>query len=143
MEDAFFLFSEELDWCIRSKIKGWKLIFFPDKIIYHDIGTCRKKAPSSFSEYHFCRSRLLLFRKHFGLTKAVFLSAIYIFFGIWMMMTEKSKHLLFRLFNKKRDENIYLMAKARINAVSDVLRTGFMVKPVETDKNDKIFSSHP
>lgn len=139
MEEAFFLFSEELDWCIRAELRGWKRVYFSDKTIYHHLGTCRKKAPLCFSEYHFYRSRLLLFRKHFGLAKAVFLAVIYGFFGIWIQMTEISKNLLFQLLNKKRDKHSLKNAAARTKAVYDVIVTGFSVKSIEKNKITDLF----
>jgi GT2 family glycosyltransferase len=35
LDDAFFLFSEETDWCYRFEQAGWKVIFFPGAECVH------------------------------------------------------------------------------------------------------------
>src|SRR5262245_20641259 len=34
-DDAFFLFSEETDWCYRFRERGWKVVFFPGATCVH------------------------------------------------------------------------------------------------------------
>jgi len=35
LDEAFFLFSEETDWCYRFRQAGWEVIFFPDAECVH------------------------------------------------------------------------------------------------------------
>jgi N-acetylglucosaminyl-diphospho-decaprenol L-rhamnosyltransferase len=35
LDDAFFLFSEETDWCWRFRQAGWKVLFFPGAACVH------------------------------------------------------------------------------------------------------------
>ena len=43
MDDSFFFFGEETDWCIRMRRAGWKLRFAPvGEIIHHGGGSVKK-----------------------------------------------------------------------------------------------------
>ncbi len=35
MDEGFFMYAEETDWCYRFKSKGWKNRFTPDGEIIH------------------------------------------------------------------------------------------------------------
>ena len=35
LDEGFFLFSEETDWCYRFRQAGWKVVFFPDAEVVH------------------------------------------------------------------------------------------------------------
>jgi len=41
-DDAFFLFSEETDWCYRFVQAGWKVLFFPGAEVTHVYGASHK-----------------------------------------------------------------------------------------------------
>ncbi len=38
LSEDYFLYYEELDWAIRAKSKGWKLMLIPELIVYHKEG---------------------------------------------------------------------------------------------------------
>ena len=38
LDENFFLFSEETDWCYRFRRAGWKVVFFPDAEVVHVYG---------------------------------------------------------------------------------------------------------
>ena len=41
-DDRFFLYSEDLDWCYRTKKAGWKIIYVPAAVIVHLVGRSGK-----------------------------------------------------------------------------------------------------
>ena len=43
MDEAYFMFNEDVDWCRRMKEGGWKVVYVPEAMIYHDIGASRRK----------------------------------------------------------------------------------------------------
>jgi GT2 family glycosyltransferase len=51
LDERFFMYGEELDWCLRTKKAGWTVMYYPDAEIIHYKGECSKsnsrKAPSS------------------------------------------------------------------------------------------------
>jgi GT2 family glycosyltransferase len=73
MEEMYFLYNEEIDWCLRGKSKGWSISYEPTAIVYHKVGAStgynlqnpRKK--NSLLDYYYCRNRILVTRKFFGL----------------------------------------------------------------------------
>ena len=65
LDERFFLYFEETDWCYRIKEAGWKVYFVPGVCIYHYKGqsTSQERARKRF---RINRSALLFFRKHYG-----------------------------------------------------------------------------
>jgi len=68
MDESFFMYSEEADWCYRFSKAGWKVLFWPGaKIIHVDGGSYSSKqvAPEMHVQQH--KSLLIFFRKHYGM----------------------------------------------------------------------------
>lgn len=65
MDERFFLYTEETDWCLRFHQAGWRVAFFPEVRVVHLEGSSTvKDAPrASFLLYH---SKMLYFDKHYG-----------------------------------------------------------------------------
>lgn len=66
MDDRYFLYSEEVDWCVRARRAGWRLGYARRARVWHKEGTSMGKR-SAVQEFHTLRSRLLLLRRHFPL----------------------------------------------------------------------------
>jgi GT2 family glycosyltransferase len=65
LDDSYFLFLEETDWCYRMKKAGWKVYHLPQAEIYHFQGkSAQKDRRRAKLEYY--RSRYLFFKKHRG-----------------------------------------------------------------------------
>jgi len=65
-DDAFFLFSEETDWCYRFRLAGWKVLFFPGAEATHVAGASH--AGRFFVEQ--VKGHLRFLRKHRGVAYA-------------------------------------------------------------------------
>ncbi|MDP2663277.1 MAG: glycosyltransferase family 2 protein [Dehalococcoidia bacterium] len=64
LDDAFFMYCEEIDWCIRIKKAGWRIFCVPQaRIIHHVAQSTRQRAPAMYVELQ--KSRSLLFRKQY------------------------------------------------------------------------------
>jgi glycosyltransferase involved in cell wall biosynthesis len=63
MDEKFFMYWEDADWCKRMRDNGWKIIYYPQASIYHHIGKSSNKRPFP-SIYHFHRSSYLLHEKY-------------------------------------------------------------------------------
>lgn len=57
----FFIYYEEIDFCLRVKELGFKIFFVPKSIVWHKVGST---AHNAWTGYHWNRSKMLLFRKH-------------------------------------------------------------------------------
>ncbi len=44
LDESFFLFGEDLDWCYRIKQQGWKIVYLPTTKIIHYKGSSTKEA---------------------------------------------------------------------------------------------------
>ncbi len=63
MDEDFFMYGEDLDWCYRIKQAGWRVWYHADVTVYH-----KKRAASSKSKrapFEFWRAMLIFYRKHF------------------------------------------------------------------------------
>lgn len=120
LEEAFFLFSEERDLCLRAGQKNWGCAYVPDVSVYHMLGKCRDQAPCSLSTFHFCRSRLLYFMKHHGRIDTMFLCLVYAFFSLWILAIEFSKMTVSKVMGMHRDP-MYQNALASLDATWDVI----------------------
>lgn len=62
LDESFFFFFEETDWCLAMKKAGFRVFFIPEARIYHLQGqTAKKNLAASRVEYW--RSRYIFFRK--------------------------------------------------------------------------------
>ena len=66
LDEDFFLFSEETDWCYRFRAAGWKVLFYPGAEVVHVGGASH--GGRLFREQ--VRSHLRFFAKHRGLGAA-------------------------------------------------------------------------
>jgi GT2 family glycosyltransferase len=63
LDPAFFIYSEEVDWCVRAREAGFKGLVVPAARIWHK-GVRRDYAPSPRVTYLSARNHLRLLRKH-------------------------------------------------------------------------------
>jgi GT2 family glycosyltransferase len=64
LDEGYFLHCEDLDWCMRFRQKGWKIVFVPTVSVVHDQGTCSRSRPI-FVEWHKHRGMMRFYRKFF------------------------------------------------------------------------------
>jgi len=63
MDEAYFMFNEDVDWCRRMRAAGWDVVYIPDAVVRHDIGASRRKVPAKLIiERH--RGMIHYFHKH-------------------------------------------------------------------------------
>jgi len=63
MDEAFFMFNEDVDWCRRMKLAGLGVVYVPDAVVVHHVGASRKKvAAKVIVERH--RGMIHYFNKH-------------------------------------------------------------------------------
>jgi hypothetical protein len=65
LDEGFYIYCEEIDWCMRLRKGGWRIYCQPQARIVHYGGqSTRQAAPAMFVELH--RSRMRLFQKHYS-----------------------------------------------------------------------------
>jgi len=65
LDERFFMYGEELDWCFRTKKAGWTVMYYPNAEIIHYKGEC-SKSNSRKATFEFYRSMYLFHKKHFA-----------------------------------------------------------------------------
>lgn len=63
LDERYFFFFEETDWCLSMRKAGWKVFFHPHAKIFHLQGGSAKKVPIPV-RIEYWKSRYLFFHKH-------------------------------------------------------------------------------
>lgn len=63
LDERYFLYWEETEWCIRARRRGWRVIHVPQAKLWHK-GVQRDYRPSPSVTYYATRNRLLTLAKH-------------------------------------------------------------------------------
>ncbi len=66
LDERFFLFFEETDFCLRARKLGWKVFHLPQARVWHEQGGSARQM-SAAARIEYWRSRYAYFRKHRGL----------------------------------------------------------------------------
>ncbi len=64
LDDGYFLHCEDLDWCMRFREAGWKILFVPDAEAVHYKGYC-SRTRSGRVLYHLHKGMIRFYRKFF------------------------------------------------------------------------------
>ena len=74
LDEGYFMFSEEVDWCYAMREKGWQVWYQPEaRVIHLGGGSSRNRRPQREADLY--RSRIRFVRKHYGITAAWLLKA--------------------------------------------------------------------
>ncbi len=65
LDERFFMFAEEMDWCRWAHLRGWSIGYDPSGTIVHVKGEITRHAPFRML-YHLHRSMALYCRKHYS-----------------------------------------------------------------------------
>jgi hypothetical protein len=69
MDEGFFMYSEELDWCRRFREASWRVMYLPAARIVHHRGKSSEQVMAA-RHVHFQTSKVRYFRKHHGVAAA-------------------------------------------------------------------------
>lgn len=75
MDEGYFMYAEEVDWCYAMRRHGWQTWYAPDAPIYH-LGGASSLNRKPQREADLYRSRVRFFRKHYGPLQANALKAM-------------------------------------------------------------------
>jgi len=114
LDEGFFMYSEELDWCRRIKGAGWKIVYLPKAQVIHHMGKSSDQVVAQRHIY-FQTSKVRYFRKHHGQWAAGWLRIALLAMYVWQLMLEAAKGLI----GYKRE-----LRRERVRAYWQVLRSG-------------------
>jgi hypothetical protein len=114
LDEGFFMYSEELDWCRRIKDRGWRVVYLPTaQVIHHEGKSSEQVVPAR--HVHFQRSKVRYFRKHHGRLPATALRLFLLLTYVYQLALEVTKWVL----GHKRP-----LRRERVAAYWQVLRSG-------------------
>jgi N-acetylglucosaminyl-diphospho-decaprenol L-rhamnosyltransferase len=114
LDEVFFMYSEELDWCRRIQQAGWKIVYLPTAQVVHHIGKSSDQVVAQRHIY-FQASKVRYFRKHHGELVAVVLRVLLLGMYVWQLALEAVKGML----GHKRE-----LRRERVRVYWRVLRSG-------------------
>ena len=83
LNENYFMFGEDIDWCYRIKEADWKIVYYPDaKIIHYKGGSGRNLK----TDYEFHRAMYLFYNKHYRY-KYPLVVGLLIYVGIFFRFT--------------------------------------------------------
>ena len=85
LDRGYFMHCEDLDWCMRFRRGGWKILFAPDAVVLHHKGVCSRARPI-FVEWHKHRGMMRFYKKFFrhqypGMLMWLVASGVWLRFG--------------------------------------------------------------
>lgn len=107
LDDMFFVYAEEADWCLRIRKAGWRCVFSPVAQIIHLDGGKKSTTQIRSKMYVQLQKSLLIYvRKHFGwfghaLVKALFVASatarVLVFGGLGFLRKSETAKARLRL----------------------------------------------
>jgi N-acetylglucosaminyl-diphospho-decaprenol L-rhamnosyltransferase len=114
MDERFFMYSEELDWCRRFREAGWRVVYVPTaQILHHEGKSSEQVLPAR--HIHFQTSKVRYFRKYHGHVAAEALRLFLLGSYVWQLGLEGAKWLV----GHRRS-----LRAGRVAAYWQVLRSG-------------------
>jgi len=90
LDEKFFFYAEEMDWCYRARQKGWQVYFTPGGEVLHYGGQSSDPvSPATFVQLH--RARYQFYRKHHNafssaIARVIMASGALLRAGLWMLL---------------------------------------------------------
>jgi len=114
LDEAYFMYSEELDWCRRIKAAGWRVVYHPAARIVHHVGKSSEQAVTA-RHINFQRAKLRYFLKFHGRAVTGILRNFLMASYAWQLLLEAAKGAL---------GSQPALRRQRVRAYREVLRSG-------------------
>jgi GT2 family glycosyltransferase len=120
LDEGFFMYSEELDWCRRIKAAGWEVVYLPTAAVVHHEGKSSEQVVPA-RHIHFQSSKVRYFHKHHGSFQAEALRWFLLSTYVYQWVREGVKWLV----GHKR-----ALRAERLRAYRQVLQSGLRGRPL-------------
>jgi len=137
LDENFFMFFEDTDWCLRMKKAGWRLFFLPEAEIVH----FAHQSPSDRLLEMYRNSLVYYLKKHYHWLILGFLNSLFLFF--------KAISKIFSYFNFgiiKKTESIELQASNKLHWPEVAYAEGYILEisidPTFTNKAGSIVENN-
>jgi GT2 family glycosyltransferase len=100
MDEDYWLYMEDLDWCYRFWRAGWPVLYWPGVEIVHVKGGSSGKTRAWTTNYHFHRGMWLFYRKHYATKRSLGMNAM-VWAGVWSKLAvSASRSLVIRSMSR-------------------------------------------
>ncbi|GAA4828670.1 glycosyltransferase family 2 protein [Paenibacillus vulneris] len=82
LDEDFFMYGEDVDWCYRIKEAGWEIHYYPYTQILHLKGASSRRKPFKII-YEFHRAMYLFHKKHYKQKYSIVVNAL-VYLGIFI-----------------------------------------------------------
>jgi len=88
LDEKYFLHCEDLDWCMRFRSRGWRILFVPDVEIVHYKGSCSVSRPVRVEWHKHCG--MVHFYQRFFRHQYPFWMLWLVYSGIWFRFSVRA-----------------------------------------------------
>lgn len=128
LDEALFMYFEDVDLCTRIRKKDWRIHYFPKVSIVHYHGkSVETNVPTSLLEYR--RSQLYFTKKYYGIIGESFVR-VYLFLRFSIIGFRGILIFCFRKILKKETQNAYAQVLLSIKVISMALLSN-VAQPIE------------
>jgi GT2 family glycosyltransferase len=107
LDEAFFMYGEDIDWCKRFRDAGWGVVYFPEAESIHYGGASSSKAPLRFY-VEMQRANLQYWKKHFSrASQLAYLAILFIHLSVRV-----AGYALLLIVKPKRSETSYKIQRS-------------------------------
>jgi GT2 family glycosyltransferase len=90
MDKDYFVYGEEIDWCVRARLRGFRCTFVPESIVFHKGGASSGEAYRPTLSYYSTRNMLRTISKSFSFP----MREIYLFTAIVCKLWKRRKDIV-------------------------------------------------
>ncbi len=105
LDEGYFMYSEELDWCRRITDQSWRIVYLPEAVVVHYEGQSSGQVVAA-RHIHFDSSKIRYFRKHHGPCQAAVLRLFLLLTYMVRLAEETAKFLLGHKRDLRRDRMV-------------------------------------
>ncbi|MFA6073842.1 MAG: glycosyltransferase family 2 protein [Candidatus Woesearchaeota archaeon] len=132
-DDDFVSYFEESDFCWRTWLNGWRVIFYPETKIYHKVGFTIQRLDVGEINYHYYKNRISSLIKNLGTLNLIMIVPIHLLISIGIAMA-----FLFR----NKPSNSILILKAiywNITNIQKILKKRKIIQSSRKVFDNKLF----
>ncbi|MGP8154001.1 MAG: glycosyltransferase family 2 protein [Smithella sp.] len=116
LDERFFIYAEDIDWCKRFWEKGWEIMFNPGAEVIHYGRSSSSNDPLRFSIEQM-RSVLQYWKKHHGIIKrTIFLIILFIHYSSRIIIS-----VFADLIKPKNDKEIFFRSSKHIDSLHSLI----------------------
>jgi GT2 family glycosyltransferase len=94
LDERFFIYHEEVDWCKRLNSSAWKVIFYPEAAAVHHHAASASKDPIRFT-FEFQKSSLQYWEKHYTFMHVLAIRSVFILHHIFRLIARSAVYCLY------------------------------------------------